>query len=581
MHSKSLFFYIQTFLLIVWISLLSASASYLSVYAFCGVIAFYHIFEWYRFPVSTPQSSRDRALKLVICVLFAIAVIAANYTVFFQDRGDAIAPVLNLFLNVTSLLCGFAGGMCAGYHILSLVFEKFPMDISAAPDRKWTPSAVFLLSFSAIFLIDLAYLFLVEYPGNLSIDSIHQIEQMYSGVYVNDHPVWHTWAVQAVLSVGYFLFSDVNKAVAVFSIAQILFAAFCFAYAITTLYQARIPTWCILTCFALYALSPYNIALSVTMWKDVPFSMALFLFVTAFFRIFRHCSVRSWIDYFLCFLAAILICLMRTNGMLVFALSLLCFLPFLWKHNRKLFMALAALFLLAVILCGPFLTACGVQGTDFVETLSLPLQQISRVIVDGHALTPEEEALISRILDIDEIPEVYQDWLADPIKHELREHDTAYMKAHLSDYARLWIKLGIKHPISYLCAWIDQTVGYWNGGYSYYQYAEIVHDNPFGIQKTIHSGFLYSVKYELFGLVKMHAMFQLFNSIGLHVWILLLCLILNLRNKRFLYTLTVPSLLVIAGLLIGTPVAFEFRYAYPVFLSLPLILPLTFFSDTQ
>lgn len=580
MQRKSLFFAIQAFFLIVWISLLAASSSYLSVYVFCAVVAFYHVFEWYRLPISAP-SRRDRRVNLVFGAVFSLVVILANYSVFYYDRGPTVAPVLNLFLNVANLACGFAGGTCVGYHVFSLVFEKLPIAIPQSSDKSWSPIAVFLFVFSSIALIDLAYLFLLEYPGSLSVDSIDQIAQMHSGQYINGHPVWHTWLIQAILSVGYFLFSDINKAVALFSVCQLCFGAFCFAYAITTLYQSRIPKWCILVCYLLYALSPYNIALSVTMWKDIPFSLAIFLFITAFYRILKGFGKSRRIDYVLFVLASVLTCLMRTNGILVFALTLLCFVPFLWKRNKKLLLMMAVVLLVAFILCGPFLTACNVQGTDFVETLSLPLQQISRVIVEGHALTPEEEALISRVLDIKEIPELYQGWLADPIKSELREHDTAYLEAHLADYAALWLKLGLRHPMSYFRAWIDQTVGYWNGGYPYYQYAEIVQDNPFGIHKTIRSGLLFRVKFQLFWLVRMHPMFELLNSIGLHVWILLLCLLLNLRHKRFASLLTIPPLLVIAGLLIGTPVAYEFRYAYPVFLSLPLIAPLTLFREAS
>jgi len=579
MQRKSLFFCIQSFFLIVWLSLLSASSAYLSVYAFCAVVAFYHIFEWFRFPNPAP-SPRDRRVTLVLSAAFALVVILANYSVFCYDRGPAVAPVLNLFLNVVNLLCGFAGGVCAGYHILSLVFEKLPMAIPRSSGKSWSPIAVFLFAFSSIALIDLAYLFILEYPGNLSVDSIDQIAQMYSGNYINGHPVWHTWLIEAVLSIGYFLFSEINKAVALFSVCQICFSAFCFAYAIATLYQSGIPKWCILVCYLLYALSPYNIALSVTMWKDIPFSFGIFLFITAFYRILKGFDKSRRVDYALFILASVLTCLMRTNGILVFTLTFLCFVPFLRKHNKKLLLIMAVVLLVAFILCGPFLTVCNVQGTDFVETLSLPLQQISRVIAEGHALTPEEEALISRVLDIEEIPDLYQGWLADPIKNELREHDTAYLEAHLADYAALWLKLGLKHPMSYFRAWIDQTVGYWNGGYPYYQYAEIVQDNPFGIHKTIRSSFLFSVKFQLFWLVRMHPMFELLNSIGLHVWILLLCLLLNLRHKRSVSLLAIPPLLVIGGLLIGTPVAYEFRYAYPVFLSLPLIAPLTWFRDS-
>ena len=36
------------------------------------------------------------------------------------------------------------------------------------------------------------------------------------------------------------------------------------------------------------------------------------------------------------------------------------------------------------------------------------------------------------------------------------------------DFVHLYVEIGLKHPLKYLEAWVDQTKGYWNAGYEYW-----------------------------------------------------------------------------------------------------------------
>ena len=59
---------------------------------------------------------------------------------------------------------------------------------------------------------------------------------------------------------------------------------------------------------------------------------------------------------------------------------------------------------------------------------------------------------------------------------------------------------------------------------------------------------------------------------------LLGCFLVNALKKREEVLLTIPILVLVVGLWLGTPVYAEFRYAYPVILTLPVILPLTVYQ---
>ena len=209
----------------------------------------------------------------------------------------------------------------------------------------------------------------------------------------------------------------------------------------------------------------------------------------------------------------------------------------------------------------------------------MPLQQVSRVIADGCELTEEEAALISQVLDIEEVPELYTNWLSDPIKVEFRSNNTPYFEEHVGEYVRLWIKLGMRYPGEYVKAWVDQTKGYWNGGYGYGMYSETVTENPYGVQKASNGNIIATLFRLYFGLSRHVIFFEPLHSIGLHVWITALCCLFNAMRRRKEWILSVPLLVIVLGLCLGTPVYASFRYAYPVFVCLPFILGITMYSS--
>ena len=76
-------------------------------------------------------------------------------------------------------------------------------------------------------------------------------------------------------------------------------------------------------------------------------------------------------------------------------------------------------------------------------------------------------------------------------------------------------------------------------------------------------------------------MFKPLVSIGRHVWGLIVCVLVNFLKKRQEAFLGIPVLVLVIGLWLGTPVYAEFRYAYPLFLTMPLIGCATAFAPKK
>ena len=242
------------------------------------------------------------------------------------------------------------------------------------------------------------------------------------------------------------------------------------------------------------------------------------------------------------------------------------------RRKKQLVLTMGVLAVIGWILLNPMLTFLSISDSDIVESLSVPIQQVSRVVADGGELTTEEEALLSQVADLEEISELYTGWLSDPMKEEIRSHDVSYFEHHIDEYRTLWLRLGLRYPWEYVKAWVDQTKGYWNAGYDYFLYAETITDNPYGVVKTGGGNPIASLFRLYFGLSRHVIFFEPLHSIGLHIWIVIICFALNIMRRREEAFISIPLLLLVLGLSFGTPVYSCFRYVYPLFVSFPLVV---------
>lgn len=569
-------FAVQMAFMVLWLSNLAGTDAYYSVYALCGFAGALCLMDNYRGRNGGIGKPKIRASWVILSAVFSLAVILANYPVFLQIRDPYdVSAETNLFMNVVEMACSFLGGTFVALNGILWLMERYP-----ATGTGWkrdpfrgAPWKVFACSFGIILAVYFLYLFLTVYPGNLTLDSMNQVDQIYAGEYVNNHPFWHTMLIKLFLELGYALFRDANAAVATFSAAQAVIMAAVFSYGLVTLYQMGISWLWIGVAFAMYAFLPHNITYSATMWKDVVFGYSLALMVIALLRCLRGVGKNRKLNYALLVLGGFLFCIMRTNGWYTMLLAALVLIPCLWKSHRRIVLALVAVMTAGWIMIGPMLTVLNVGETDFVEALSMPLQQISRVIADGCELTENETEMLEKILDLEEVPALYNSGLSDPIKNEVRENDTEYLRTHLTEYARLWLKLGLQYPGEYAKGWIDQTKGYWNGGYDRDIYAHYVHENDYGMAVSVGSNIVCKLMKAYLTFVREAVVFQPLQSIGLHMWIMALLCFVNAAGKRKEWLICMPSLMVIFGLLIGTPVYAEFRYAYPLFTVFPFAVP--------
>ncbi len=547
-----------------WLGNLAGTDSEYSVYVLCALTG-----------VLCLGLNRGREAALSEMPLLGLAAASFGFSLMVALANYHLIPGSILGLLKAGVLV--LGGSLTVWNILGYFWGNFPK--AAVPEGRNRGVFVFLLSFFAILAVSLGYHHVINYPGTISPDSIEQLNQILTGKYNNINPFYHTILMEGFYRIGFALTGNISGAIAFALDGQAVILALCFAYAVETVYEMGAPKWAAAGVFLFYCFAPYHIVYASTLWKDVLFGASALLCVTALLRILRGLGKRRISNYLVFTLGSVGFCLMRTNGWYALLVTAAVLFFLLRKQQPGVLKLLGGVLLACWIACNPVLDLLGVRGTDFVEAFAVPFQQFAYVIANGGDLTEEETEKLSLMFDLEKVEEVYTPGCVDPVKRKayIRENQSL-IQDNLKDYVNLYVKMGIKYPGSFLKAWVEETKGYWNGGYvenSYYGlYSSYVHENTLGIEKSYREGFLAELGYRFYGtlftVLENNLLFRPLFAMGLFAWMLMGTFLLGIWKKRREAVLCVPLLVILVGLWLGTPVFSEFRYAYPLFTALPV-----------
>lgn len=423
--------------------------------------------------------------------------------------------------------------------------------------------------------------FLYNFPGVMTPDSISQYSQaMGLTGYSDHHPFAHTLLIKLLLSMGMALFDNVYAAIACYTVFQMVLMALLLCYCLCVLYRYGAGKKLCLLFLIFYACVPYNGSFAVTMWKDVLFSGFLLLFVLCLYRLLHLYTSGGRLKkqpglLALLLLSGLLVCLFRSNGLYVLLLTAPFLVIVLRREWKLLLPGILAVLALALFIKGPVYDALGVAEPAFSESLSIPAQQIARVVYEGRTLTQEQIDLLNRTVDYDSIADYYQPELSDPIKALIQYGHPEYLETHKGAYLKLWIQLGLRYPLDYWNAFVDQTRGYWYPGEPGLTVNESISPNDVGLtgQSVLSGTPAWKVVEILNKLYTILPLYGLLYSIGAFTWAAVFWCVncaLNGRKRNFL--LFVPFFALILTLCLATPVAADLRYAYPLILSMPLLL---------
>ena len=513
-------------------------------------------------------SSRSCWIINAAAFIAAVFITLANYGIWQHPVSSEIRTAAFVrFCQFTYIIIIMAGTFFSVWNILYYV--SFNRRGSSA-DKALAGYRYFLVPFCVILCVYTTVWIGCYFPALMSLDSIDQVRQIFTGVYSNHQPYYHTQLLGIFIRPAPAL-SGINTGVAVYAFFQILVMAATFAFVILTMSQLGFTRRICIISTIWYAVMPFHIMYSFTVWKDVLFGASVTLMIVFFVRLMNDIG-HSPVNYTGFAVSSLVMCILRSNGLfayiIVFAACVM-----LIRRNTKLIVIMLVTIVLGFVLKHPVLDSLNVTPPDTVESLSIPLQQIARVVFEGGNMTAEDMQFLSEIMDVTAIADNYDPDISDPIKNMIRDYGNhEYLSAHMGDFLRMYVHTIVRNPMTAVTAWVDSTCGYWNSGYDYWVWYWDIEQNEFGISRHVASEKMLHFMDEYLWLFYNNRVLQLFTCIGMHVWFVLVIFAGYIaHNNRTGIIACMPILAILLSLLISAPVYSEFRYMYAMFCALPVL----------
>lgn len=335
-----------------------------------------------------------------------------------------------------------------------------------------------------ILLVGLLPQLVFSYPVGMSWDARYQLSQFFGlNTFTSHHPPASTWLTGQVVSFG-LLFGNGNTAVFLYAVLQYFMLAAITAYMIYTMrIYFHAPRWLQLTVLVVTLVSPYHAAYVGVMLKDVMYAYMILLMMIEILYMLKLDSNfwKSGRHMILLWFSACMTILLRNNGKyVVYPTVLLLIIYFLRKGMKKpdrvkMFALVMIIFLSETAAMGLLNKYYVEQPGSIREALSLPFQQTARYLKEhGEDVTEEEKLAISRVLDYENLPELYDPEISDPVKATFRQDaSTEELKA----YFQVWIKQFFRHPMTYIDATLNQNYFlFWPKAELYNYFTEVVYE---------------------------------------------------------------------------------------------------------
>lgn len=534
-------------------------------------------------------NKRKIIVTTIVSILFAIAEIVCNSI----NTDYTLNHIINKWLLINLV----------GYYIISMIimnivfyiFENFKnikdktlniIKIKNPRINNMLSNAKiqFILCVILIFISWIPY-FLRYYPGIVTPDSYSQIGMAIGNNKLsNHHPITHTGIIAIFINIGVNIFNNINTGIALYSLASMAIMAILGSCVLKYLRDKGLPRLIRAIVLLYYMLYPINAMYSITMWKDIFFSGMIPLLVIMYRELIFNTEefFKKKRNILAFIIISLLTILLKHNGLYAIILSvpfILIFLKKYWKKTVPLFLSIIVLYVCSNILIYDVLK---VEKGSVAEMLSIPTQQIARV-EKYYREELEEETLktINNFFNKENIGDYYNPILSDPVKFKLNNE---YFNNNKLEFIQLWLKLLMKYPKDYIESFISNSYGYYYVEARSNAVSRVTMDDPNNImgieQQPKINGKLVEIIDSTIDQRDIPLLSMCF-SVGAAFWLIIICLAYKINIKEYKNILIYLPIFILWLTMVASPVFCEFRYAYPIFTTLPLYISLNFLGKGE
>ena len=368
-----------------------------------------------------------------------------------------------------SVIPGAVRNMCIGHGI-----------DSADPAKNVKPMK--LLQIWGIILLLWLPTFLALYPGAFVYDAQEEYIEVISRTFTTHHPLLHVLILGGMVHGAEYLGYTANTGIAAYVLLQMIVMSGILTYTVKRLELLGLRKAYLTGVIIFYGLFPLFPLYAVCTAKDGLFTVFLLLIIV---ELFVYVVRVEEFNPTVFTAAAVLMMLMRNNGIYAFAFAMLLILAeelirtckekgketasdnavadgTVRSAGRMRVYKLMILTLLSLVLFFGinFVLKTAVQAKDneHQEILTVPIQQLARVYTYSKDVFDEADIdIIHRYLPEENLL-TYRFRVSDLLKSGF---NNAEYERDKSSFKSLWGRIGLRKPLIYLNAWFGTSYGYW------------------------------------------------------------------------------------------------------------------------
>jgi len=449
---------------------------------------------------------------------------------------------------------------------------------------------IFFIIWGAIFIAWIPGLIAAN-PGVYGYDSVYQLKYYVTGEFSLHHPIIHTYLLGFfIVTLGKNIFGSYETGMLLYSIFQMLFMSAVFSIIYTKYIRKRSTAFIRLCILLLFMFFPLNAIMSFSATKDLIFAGLYALMIMQFLMIAENNELLKSKKNVICIIITIFFMMtFRSQGKYIFIFGMIFAFFFLRKYWKSLIIITLSVLIGFSIYSGPITKLIGGKKYDksINEMMSIPCMQLSRAMIKNREELSEEEIEL-----IKEYVPSYKDYsifsaISDNMKGSFNRKR---FQEKPSEFIKLWTKVGIKCPISYIDAFARITIGLWypdmnyrdyKAYHPYWEYKMSGENNKEKLKEyillerntpqsmewlsNIYKDITYNNSYQSIPIVSM-----LFSS-GFMVWCVFIYMAICIYYCKYKYLCVVSFIIGLWITLLLGPVVL-YRYVYPIAVCVPILV---------
>ncbi len=445
----------------------------------------------------------------------------------------------------------------------------------------------FILLTIIIFASYIPYL-LNYFPGNVLIDSVVQILQGQGALELtNHHPLLHTMIITACINIGKQLFNSYQIGAFIYTLIQTVITSLVFSFSIYYMAKKCVPLWIRVFSILFYMFCPTISFYTITMYKDIPFSLSILLLTIGIIELVTNTSefLKSKTKIISLMIIIALCMFFRNNGVYVIILLIIPLIVCLRRYYKKILVIFLIPIIFYEIITGPIYSLLNIKQGSSREALSIPLQQFARLMVyEKDSLTEVQKNKIQLYLPIENFGETYDPVFSDPVKSHFSEEGFEQDKF---GFIKLYFELACKYPLDTIESFIQGSYGYYYpnvvgwGIYTGVSTDEFHGNEEYAFEQNSIVEIEILDEINNFVNTRNVLIISMFISIGFLFWILLFFITIIIYKKEYRKIVAFFPVLFVWLTALASPVFCESRYVYSIFTCLPLLLGILTFKTIQ